>query len=249
MNAQDEFNLGVADIGSDQADLDPSTDRYAKRFQGVAGTWLLSRQTKALEHVLGDTRGAVLDVGGGHGQIAPVLLDKGCDVTVHASTERALLQASKLSSNRLTLSTGSLRQLPFEDQSFDVVTSFRIMAHIGDWRSFLSELMRVAKSAVVIDYPISGGMNALQPLLFQFKRMMEGDTRKFDTISTKEIRDVLAESGFADVASFEQFVLPMVVHRKLKSAKFSETSEGFLRALGFHRYFGTPVVLRADRQV
>lgn len=60
-----EANEGIVDIGSEQADLDASTDRYAKRFAGPSGAWLLSRQTEALRQLIGSDSGArVLDVGG-----------------------------------------------------------------------------------------------------------------------------------------------------------------------------------------
>ena len=238
----------VADIGSDQADLDPSTDRYAQRFQGAAGEWLLSRQTHALRtHLKGESALNILDVGGGHAQVARPLCADGHRVTVHASSQDALGQVLKFEHPNLTQSVGALRQLPFEDQSFDVVTSFRIMAHIGDWQPFLTELLRVARKTIVIDFPIPGGVNALEPLLFGLKKRIEGNTRKFDTMTRPDVRHVIESAGWTETAAIGQFVLPMVLHRKLSVPTISAALEGGLAALGLAGAVGTPVVLRADR--
>ncbi len=238
----------VADIGSSQADLDASTDRYAKRFGGSGGVWLLSRQTAALRSLIGEDRGArVLDVGGGHGQIAAPLLEDGHSVTVHASSEAALGQVRRLDHPNLALSTGGLMPLPFADGSFDVVTSFRIMAHIGDWRGYLAELARVARQAVIVDFPIPSGANALAPLLFGLKKKIEGDTRRFDTIRRADARDVLEQAGFTPTGEIGQFVVPIVVHRKLAMPRLSAALERACGGIGLASMLGTPVVLRADR--
>ncbi len=79
-------DLSIADIGAPDADLDPSGDRYAARFAGPAGEYLLSRQTVALQGFLRDLPAAsILDVGGGHGQSARPLLAAGHPVTVAAA--------------------------------------------------------------------------------------------------------------------------------------------------------------------
>ncbi len=239
---------GVADIGSEFADLDPSTDRYARRFQGPAGEWLLSCQTKALRRLCAPYPGArVLDVGGGHAQVATPLLDDGHEVCVYASSQEALGQMRRLHRPGLTTEVGPLRALPYADRSFDVVTSFRILAHVGDWQAFLGELCRVARRAVIVDFPIASGANTLEPLLFGLKKRLEGDTRRFQTMSRPQVLKTLAAAGFAPQGEIGKFVLPMVVHRKLARPAHSARLEAKLRALRLDRSFGTPVVLCAAR--
>ncbi|MFQ6550864.1 class I SAM-dependent methyltransferase [Aestuariibius insulae] len=238
----------VPDIGSDRPDLDPSTDRYAARFSGAAGEWLLSVQTRALRDLMPEGTHHLLDVGGGHGQIARPMLEDGHRVTVLASVDDAFGRLPELQSDRLTLKTGSLMDLPFEDQSFDVVTSFRMMAHVGDWERLLREMTRVARHAVIFDFPTPSGANALEPLLFGLKKRIEGDTRRFTVIRASAVRQHLESLGFAPGRSIGQFTLPMVVHRKLARPAISQRMEDGLTAVGLASAIGSPVVMRADRK-
>lgn len=237
----------VADIGSDQPDLDPSTERYARRFEGRAGEWLLSRQTAALRQLIAPWPNAqVLDVGGGHGQVAAPLLKDGHRVRVRASSEAALGRVRKLPT--VETEVGRLTALPHADRSFDVVTSFRVLAHVGDWRTLLDEMARVARHAVIVDFPIPGGVNALEPLLFGLKKRVEGDTRRFETMSRRDVRDCLAAKGLGHVRAVGQFVLPMVLHRKLNRPAVSGALERSLAATGLGAALGTPVILCAARR-
>lgn len=245
---QGAIEKAVADIGSDQADLDPSTDRYARRFAGPTGEWLLSVQTHAVRKLIASWKGGtVLDVGGGHGQIARPLLEDGHPVTVLSSTETAFGQAAKIEHASLTRTTGNLMDPPFADQSFDVVTAVRMMAHVGDWQRFVAGLTRIARHAVIVDFPVPGGANALEPLLFGLKKRLEGDTRRFATMTKAEVRAAFTAHGFKPQGEIGQFVLPMVVHRKLKVPGISGALEGGLSAIGLARAMGTPVVMAAIR--
>ncbi|ETX12737.1 hypothetical protein OCH239_17365 [Roseivivax halodurans JCM 10272] len=235
--------LHVADIGSDLADLAPSTDRYAQRFSGPTGNWLLSRQTNALRTLIAPWPGSeVLDVGGGHGQIAAPLIADGHIVRVHASCEAALGRARRLDPQP-DLGVGPLMPLPYPDRSFDVVTSFRLLAHIGDWQGLLDEFCRVARKAVIVDFPIPAGANTFQPILLGLKKSLETETRSFATIATREIVARGAANGFPLSEHIGQFVLPMVVHRTLRQPWLSERSERLLASAGLAHWLGSPVVL------
>ncbi len=53
----------------------------------------------------------------------------------------------------LTARSGDLHDLPFEDGEFDVALCSETLEHVSDFRSALSELLRVARTAVVITVP------------------------------------------------------------------------------------------------
>ncbi|UWQ21570.1 class I SAM-dependent methyltransferase [Jannaschia sp. W003] len=237
----------VADIGAPEADLDASTDRYARRFSGPAGRWLLARQTRILRELIAPwPRSRVLDVGGGHGQVAAPLREDGHAVHVHASSARALGRAAGVPG--VEFGWGSLTDLPHPDRSFDVVTSFRILAHVGDWERLLAEACRVARHAVIVDFPAPGGFNLLEPVLFGLKRRIEGDTRRYVSLSRAEVSACARSHGFAHRHEIGQFVLPMVLHRKLARPAVSDRLERTLRAAGLGDRAGSPVIARITRE-
>ena len=96
----------------------------------------------------------VLDVGGGHGQNVQVVLNGGHSLTVLGSDTACGSLLENVTSERFTFITGDMTALPFNDGDFDLVLSYRMMAHIDDWRHFAKELQRVSKSWVVIAMPL-----------------------------------------------------------------------------------------------
>ena len=68
------------------ADIETSNDDYATRFAGKTGAWMLDVQTRLTRRQLASfPKGTLLDVGGGHGQLAHPLADDGWDITVLGS--------------------------------------------------------------------------------------------------------------------------------------------------------------------
>ena len=65
------------------ADIETSNDDYATRFCGKVGAWMLGMQERGVLKLLAAAvpRGAaVLDVGGGHGQLAEPLCREALDI-------------------------------------------------------------------------------------------------------------------------------------------------------------------------
>lgn len=238
---------GVA--GRETPDLESSTDRYAQRFAGRAGAYLLDVQTRALLRMLKAFPGAtVLDVGGGHAQVAAPLAERGHRVTILGSHERCHERPNRLlGPGRVACVTGDLLSLPFPDRSFDVVASFRILPHVSDWRRLVDELCRVARTAVIVDYPTPEGWNALSPVLFKAKKRFEGDTRTFGLIRRREVRERFRVRGFGRTTSYAQFFFPMVAHRALRAPGVSRVLEAAPRAVGLTRLWGSPVITLAVR--
>src|SRR5512133_2956600 len=70
------------------ADIETSSDDYARRFAGSVGAWFLKVQDTATLRMLSPyPHATVLDVGGGHGQTTAALIDNGYRVTVLGSAE------------------------------------------------------------------------------------------------------------------------------------------------------------------
>ncbi|HEX9203914.1 MAG TPA: class I SAM-dependent methyltransferase, partial [Vicinamibacteria bacterium] len=69
--------------GREDADRETSSEEYARRFAGPLGAFFLEVQARTALELLRPWPGAsVLDVGGGHAQIAGPLADAGHAVTV-----------------------------------------------------------------------------------------------------------------------------------------------------------------------
>jgi len=228
-------------------DIETSSEGYAARFSGPAGEYLLEVQdasTSALISRYAD--GSVLDVGGGHGQLLNLYAKHRMDVTVHGSDEACFARLDQDAAPFQTVVSDILK-LPFEDRSFDVVVAVRLISHVEAWPDVLAEMCRVARSAVIFDYPSKRSLNALTPLLFNLKRGIEKNTRTYALFSHRELSSVLTSLGFSEIAEYKQFFLPMVIHRILKGGKLPRIAESFSRSIGLTRALGSPIMLRAER--
>lgn len=232
----------------EEADVETSSAAYARRFAGGVGAWFLDVQAKATLELLAPWPGAsVLDVGGGHGQLTGPLVEARYAVTVFGSRndcgERVRAWTEP---GRAQFRSGDLLALPFPDGAFDVAVCFRLLPHVSRWRTLLSELSRVARRAVILDYPTSRSVNAASNLLFSLKKGVEGDTRPFTVFSDAEIEGALAVSGLHVTGRRPQFLLPMALHRAVGSASLARTLEGAAALARLTPLLGSPVIIRAE---
>ena len=236
----------------EDADIESSSELYARRFAGPVGQWFLELQSRiTLECLRGLRPGAtVLDVGGGHAQVAPPLVEAGYQVTVvgsDASCGRRL--AALASADRCRFEIADLLALPYVDQTFDAVVCYRLLAHSIDWRRLVGELCRVARHRVVVDYPARRSVNVASDALFRIKNSIErGTTRPFTLYGRREVADAFAAAGFRVTAERPQFFLPMALYRLAGSAGLARGAEGLARSIGVTGLLGSPVIARADRR-
>ena len=235
----------------EDADLETSSEGYARRFAGPVGQWFLEVQARSTLELLRDLPAGsrILDVGGGHGQIAPALVHAGHSVTILGSSAAcgAHLEA-RMPQASYRFEVGDLRALPYPDRAFAAVTCFRLLPHSVEWRHLLRELCRVAEVTVVADYPSSRSVNQFANRFFSFKRKVERNTRPFELFDPQDIEREFARHGFEVGAERPQFLLPMVLYRMAGSGRLARIAERPGRWLGLTRYFGSPVVVRADRR-
>ena len=230
------------------ADIHTSSDEYATRFSGPAGEWMLAVQERITLRMLRPFPDAsVLDVGGGHGQLAVPLCRAGWRVAVLGSDEtcRHRIQ-SIVDSGACRFVVGNAIALPFPDNAFDVALCFRLLTHCERWPELVRELCRVARQAVIVDYPTGQSLNAVAPALFGAKKKFEKNTRTWALFRHRQVIDEFAKNGFVPAETRKQFFLPMVLHRMLKSRAASAALEGVCRALGLTRRWGSPVIVRME---
>lgn len=231
------------------ADIETSSDEYARRFGGPAGKWMLSVQEKLTLKLMASTpQTPVLDVGGGHGQLAIPLCREGYPVTVLGSHESCRHRIREIAeSGSCTFVVGNVIDLPFEDQSFDTVIAFRMLTHCSQWPVLIRELCRVARRSVIVDYPTGQSLNAVAPMLFGAKKKIETDTRVWRLFKHREVRDEFGRHGFDFRRQQKQFFLPMVLHRMLKNRALSAGLEGICRYIGLTPIWGSPVIAHFQR--
>jgi SAM-dependent methyltransferase len=234
----------------DAPDIETSSEGYAKRFSGEIGQWFLTVQTNALLKLLGsDNSLSVLDVGGGHGQNVGALLAAGFKVTVLGSSDSCAERLKPfLNHPNFKFVVGSVVNLPFKDQSFDVVISFRLVSHLNNWSDVIYQFCRVANKKVIIDYPSKISFNALESLLFAAKKKIEGDTRHFLSFYPKDINQTFENAGFKKIGSIGQFFWPMALHRAIKSPAISAFLEGTAAIVGLTQLLGTPRIASFENQ-
>ena len=230
------------------ADIQTSNDNYATRFAGATGAWMLETQERlTLQLLKAHACRTVLDVGGGHGQLAIPLCREGYEVTVlgsDASCEHRI--RSVTSTGKCRFVVGNVIALPFPDRSFDAVMTFRLITHCERWPELVRELCRVARVCVIGDYPTSQSFNAVAPALFNAKKKIETNTRHWTLFRHAQIEEEFARNGWPLRERHGQFFFPMVLHRALKCRPLSAGLEAAARSLGLNDRWGSPVVFRAE---
>lgn len=230
------------------ADIETASEDYARRFAGPTGAWMLEVQERLTRRLLRQPPPAtILDVGGGHGQLAVPLARSGYSVTVFGSADscRRRLE-SLLSEGHAQFVVGHVLDLPFENASFDVVLAFRMLTHCGAWEQLVAELCRVARRAVIVDYPTSQSLNALAPSFFNTKKRIELNTRTWRLFRHAEVRAAFERAGWRRSRMAAQFFLPMVLHRVLRRRGLSAAMETLCRSVGLTWLAGSPVIARFE---
>ena len=242
---------------SEPADIETASDDYARRFAGQVGAWMLKIQENIVLRFLRQentchAKGAistVLDVGGGHGQLAVPLCQEGFAVTVVGSADSCGRRLnSMIDSGICHFQVADLFHLPYPAKSFDAVICFRLLTHCERWPVILSELCRVARNAVIIDYPTSQSLNIAAGKLFGAKKRLEGNTRTFRLFRHDEIEKEFLTHGFSMEKREGQFFLPMVLHRLMKCRWLSAWLEDKCKHYSLTRRWGSPVIMKAVRK-
>jgi SAM-dependent methyltransferase len=252
--AVDPIPAGRAGLAHDTTtpDIETASDGYARRFAGPTGAFFLDVQKKTAQRLLGPASRPlrVLEIGGGHGQLTPFLLEQGHEVWVQGSDPACAARIAGLRAadgGRARFVAASLFDLPFADRSFDLVVAIRLLAHVERKDALFAEMARVCRHRLLVDFAPLASANLLEPLLFRLKRRIEGDTRPFFVHRRATLEAGLERHGFVRFALMRELALPMGVHRALGRRGLSETLEAGGRALGLTRLFGAPAFLLAER--
>lgn len=159
--------------------------------------------TRGLAELAGLRTGMrVLDIGSGIGGPARTLAAEydcivtGVDLTEEFCQAAEMLTARLGLSDRVTFQQGNALDLPFDDQSFDVVWTQNVIMNIEDKRRLFNETHRVLRP---------GGLLAFQALMagpvpnLRFPVMWANDPSLNFLLSPSDFRQLLAECGFQEI--------------------------------------------------
>lgn len=193
----------------------------------------------------------ILDVGSGTGKISMSSRFKKYRI-VSLDSSYTVLGYSKIkalnSSIRYMPVVADTTYMCFKDRSFDCVIASRLLMHCADWKKALSEICRVSKKIIVLDFPITFSPGGLDSLFKKTKKIIFNDTISYSTYSISNIMNELEFHNFKTVECKRGFLLPLLFHRFLDNPGISVILEKFLRSAGLTDITGSPAILKAVRR-
>lgn len=218
-----------------------------ERFGTGVGEWIKQTQEQVVFSRLPDVSGwKVIDVGAGTGRFTIAFLERGSTVVAcDASEEMLKVLRSKVTNPALETKQVDAQHLPFPDHSFDCAVSFRMLMHVVDWKRALTELCRVSRDWIVIDFPPRRGFLRFAPLLHSLKKPFSKNLQAYKVLSVYEVQEVLRSQKYEVHAIDAGYFLPIAVHRILRSTTMMRLVEKGFAAIGVTRHFGSPVTIFA----
>ena len=232
---------------------DPNTAKTFDelRFGGPIGALVAATQARVIANFVGrlqDRR--MLDVGTGTGRAALLLARSGARVTGVDASEAMLAMARARAAEqgvRATFAVGDAHALTFPNRSFEVALSLRVIMHAPRPEDCIAELCRVADQLVIFDYPSARSLARIQSSARRLAARLGVRTEAYRVFTDAEIVTALDRCGFRVRSVHRQFVLPIALHKAVRSVRFTTASEAWLDRVGLLDRFGSPVTLVAER--
>lgn len=118
------------------------------------------------------------------------------DVAVKKSIE---LNKKAVEDKRCEIIKGSVSKLPFEDNSFDIITAFETVYFWPDFENDLKEVKRVLKDGGIIFIA-----NEALPIKDDERQMEFIELLDANIYSEEELNDSLEKAGFKDIVCFKK---------------------------------------------
>jgi len=119
-------------------------ERYAHEYDELEKFWSSFEQDKLTPYIADTAEKEVLDAGAGTGRVSLKLYHAGANVTaLDISPNMLKLLEQKEPGIKTVL--GDMEDMPFEDDSFDMIFSSLAMVHLKKLDRFLDECYRVVK--------------------------------------------------------------------------------------------------------
>lgn len=133
----------------------------------------------------------ILDVGAGTGRVSLLLSLAGAQVTALDVSEK-ILEVLKRKNKKIITVVGEAENLPFEKESFDIVTAAFLVVHLKDPKIFFDEVYKVLKPDGLF---LVSNINQKEPPVVKTK---EGDIQiKSYYHRPEKIKDSLKDLAFS----------------------------------------------------
>lgn len=179
----------------------------------------------------------ILDAGCGLGGACRLLADEfGCDVTGIDITEDYIRTATKLSvltglQHKTNFVHGSVLNMPFDNNSFDVVLTQHVQMNIADKKTFYAEVARVLKNGGRFVYY---DILSKDHLPVQYPVPWAPDESISFLITAQQLHALLKEAGFNNIQITNETAKGITFFNNL----FSRIDKKGLPALGLHMLVG-----------
>ncbi len=149
---------------------------YAKdydhdRYGGAFGQYLYAHEVETFRSVVNNYKGKLLDVGAGTGKLALEFINQ-FDQVIYVDFSSEMLNVASMKSKKRGVILDQIicdaHHLCFREDAFNYLVCSRVLMHLDDWRSALSEFCRVAE-CVVVDFPPLFGFSGIHALFNKVK--------------------------------------------------------------------------------
>lgn len=209
------------------------------RYGGAVGQWFLRFEQSAFKAMvvdLGEVH-TVLDIGTGTGKLRSSM-STNCFIGLDSSLR--MLGISQKMWGEVPHVLADSVQLPFLGDSIDLVIASRVLLHVEKWSQMITEACRVARRAVLLDYPTRPSVAALEPAVWRWTRGRNAPP-VHRIFTQSEIDDVFRSVGFECTNTRKGYLLPYRFHRILRAPVLSTRIEAAFRAIGLTERLGSPV--------
>ncbi|NGZ28330.1 MAG: class I SAM-dependent methyltransferase [Magnetococcales bacterium] len=253
-----EFNLYSMDDSSTHHYYEnPQTARHFEesRFYGAFGAWLKERDWDFFTrhpHINYSKLNQILELGCGTGRITRSLLEAAPSANLLA-VDRSQEMLSQLQQHlppahqqRLTIQCSSVESLNLSHRSFDLVCFSRLLMHLPDWSSFLTQACSLSNQWILCDFPVQGSPAWLGKTLLNHFSPPKGDGG-YHFLPLPKVVNLLENNGFEIIDLHRLLLLPIPLHLRLGSPNLSLTLEKWLGGALLRRKIGSPVYLLAKK--
>ena len=167
--------------------------KYDDEFHKRISQFFERRVIRKAVSMTGLTSGRVLDCPCGAGRLSPLLRDIGAPL-ISADYSPTMLGVFQTERGTPCF-VGDAFNLPFEDQTFDLVFSARLSHHIGDdelRRNYVREILRISRKWVIMTiFDTRSLKNRLRQLRSTFSKK-----RPKSTLTREQVAELAAAAGY-----------------------------------------------------